>query len=222
MKIISGEGQTAYEHTSEEVRDLIVSAVALSFAFTLTVFGGDRTFSFVLQPSFLKYFLITGVVVGLSLVAKEMAQKGTSRALESYATYEIWPPGIVIAILSSFLGVVFAAVGGIVISSEYTERAGRWQINLSPQQMGIIASIGPLVNLTVGMGLVMLSPLVPMFGLERNIFLIGGEINALLALFAMVPFGPVDGKKVLRWNTVIWLFIVAMSLAVFALTRGWL
>lgn len=216
-----GDGQGAYEHSTDELRDLIVSTVALGFAFTLAIFGGPDKFAFVLEPAFIQYFVFTTFIVGLSLVAKEMAQKGTSRALESHATYHMWSPGIIISVLSSFLGVVFAAVGGMRIASEYTERAGRWQINLSPKQMGIIASIGPLMSLGLGMSMLMLSPLVPAV-LGENLFIIGAEINALLALFSMVPFGPIDGSKVLRWNSVIWLFIAAMSLAVFALSRGWI
>lgn len=221
MKIL-GEGTGAYEHSHEELRDLILSIVALGFAFTLALFGGSNTFSYVLDPGFIPNFLLVTVIVGLSIVAKEMAQKGTSRALESHATYHIWSPGVIIAILSSFLGIVFAAVGGMKLASEYTERAGRWQINLSPKQMGIISSIGPLMSLSIAMSLLMLSPLSPTFGLERNLFFLSAEINALIALFSMVPFGPVDGNKVLRWSITIWLFIAVMSLAVFALSRGWI
>lgn len=221
MKLL-GDGEGAYEHNPEELRDLIVSTIALGFAFTLAIFGGSDKFSYVLEPRFISAFLLTTVIVGLSLVAKEMSQKGTARALESHATYEMWSPGIIISILSSFLGIVFAAVGGMRLASEYTERAGRWQINLSPKQMGIIASIGPLMSLSIGMSLLMLSPVLPTFGLERNIYFIGAEINALIALFSMVPFGPVDGNKVLRWNITIWLFIAGMSLAVFALSQGWI
>jgi len=217
-----GKGTGAYEHSPDELRELIISTVALGFAFTLAIFGGNNKFTYVLEPTFIQHFIFTTVLVGLSLVAKEMAQKGTSRALESHATYRMWSPGIIVSVLSSFLGIVFAAVGGMQISSENTERAGRWQINLSPKQMGIIASIGPLMSLAIGMSLLMLSPIVPSFGLERNLFVIGAEINAVLALFSMVPFGPVDGDKVLRWNVTIWLFIGAMSLAVFALSRGWI
>jgi len=42
-------------------------------------------------------------------------------------------------------------------------------------------------------------------------FSIGVAINAWLALFNMLPIGPLDGSKVLSWNPIVWVGIVAVS-----------
>jgi Zn-dependent protease len=83
--------------------------------------------------------------------------------------------------------VVFAAPGAVYISGGGSKR-----------ESGLISLAGPLTN--IGIALVAL----PFFILD-----IGGIgwiaswvflINSFLALFNMLPFGPLDGKKVFRWN----------------------
>ena len=36
------------------------------------------------------------------------------------------------------------------------------------------------------------------------IFGLGYQINFILAGFNLIPFGPLDGKKVMEWNPIIW------------------
>jgi len=221
MKILEEGARDTYAHSTDELRDLIVSILVLGFVFTLALFSGGNPIRYVLDPSFLPHFLIATALAGVSLLAKELAQKATTRALEAHATYELWSPGIVISLLSSLLGVAFTAVSGVTIASESTERYGRWQVNLSVQQLGIIGAIGPLMCLSLGMAFLMLRTLSPMV-LGESLFVVAAEINAYLALFSMVPLRPVDGAKVLRWNMAIWAFTVLMCLAVMGLVHGWI
>ena len=46
-------------------------------------------------------------------------------------------------------------------------------------------------------------------------------MNALLGTFNLIPLGPLDGVKVIRWNGVVWavLFIVAVFLMVLIIPR---
>lgn len=219
MKILSTEDSPSI-HTSEEVRDIIISAVVLGVAFTIAFLGGPERFLFILQPSFILYFIPTTLLALLSIVAKEVSQKNAARALESHAFYDIWTPGIILSILSSFLGFVIAAVGGIKVATEYTERYGRWTINLTPKQMGIIATLGPIVYMGISLGFVMLSPLSPTIASGKNVFLLAANMNITLALFSMIPIDPLDGEKILRWNFLIWFFLILMGFAVVGMIRG--
>ena len=41
----------------------------------------------------------------------------------------------------------------------------------------------------------------------------GAFINALIAAFNMIPFGPLDGRKVLAWDKTIYITVVAIAVA---------
>ena len=218
MKILKTREDTD-TFTTEEIRDIIISSVVLGFSFTLAFFGGSERFSFLFRPGFIAYFIPTTALVLVSLSAKHVSQKNAGRAMESHVFYRLWTPGIILAILSSLLGFVIAAVGGIKVGTEYAERHGRWRINLTPKQMGILATLGPLVYISIALGFLMLSPLSPMIG-GQNLFITSSEINITLALFSMIPLRPLDGEKIARWNMVIWAFLLLMSFAVLGMLKG--
>ncbi|MCJ7429454.1 MAG: hypothetical protein MUP66_03625 [Candidatus Nanohaloarchaeota archaeon QJJ-5] len=221
MKFITDTGSSVYDHSIDEVQDIIISSLALSIAFTVALFGGSDPIGFIMSAGFLSHFILVVPLVVSAIVAKEMAQKGTARAFESHARYEMWSPGIVISVLSSFLGVVVAAVSGVKIMTEYAERYARWRIELNPKHMGIVASIGPLMSISLAMGCLMLSPLSPMV-LGENVLSLAAEINAYIVLFSLVPASPLDGDKILRWSVGLWVFMIAMGLAVLGLIAGWI
>ena len=58
-----------------------------------------------------------------------------------YAEYELWPTGLIIALVSSFFGFIFAAPGAVVIYSNGMEK----------KTNGIISIAGPIVNIILGL-----------------------------------------------------------------------
>jgi Zn-dependent protease len=50
-------------------------------------------------------------------------------------------------------------------------------------------------------------------GLLRTVFIMGLTINALLAVFNLIPFAMFDGKKVYRWNRTVYYVTLGFSLA---------
>jgi Zn-dependent protease len=40
-------------------------------------------------------------------------------------------------------------------------------------------------------------------------------INGWLAIFNLIPFGPLDGMKVMQWNRKVWLAALALAIAGF-------
>ena len=36
-------------------------------------------------------------------------------------------------------------------------------------------------------------------------------INTFLALFNLLPFGPLDGTKIIRWNATVWIILLIFS-----------
>lgn len=79
----------------------------------------------------------------------------------------------------------------------------------APKNMGKIAIAGPIVNLIqaiifVIIAVVLFSPV----DIEFSIFIIAAYLNAFLGIFNLIPLGPLDGRKVIRWNKMYYLITV--------------
>ena len=91
---------------------------------------------------------------------------------------------------------------------------------LTKEKAGKTALAGPLTNLILStMCIIVLTSTRNTF-LQINSFF-GAWINAIIALFNLIPFGIMDGFKVFQWNKLIWTtaFIASLSLAIFTFPR---
>jgi Zn-dependent protease len=109
---------------------------------------------------------------------------------------------------------VFAAPGATLINT-----AGR---EMTKKENGIISLAGPLMNLILTVPfLLCLVAGVLLGGTSINIFtpsgilfylgVAGFRVNSMLAFFNMLPVGPLDGKKILRWNAVAFTTLITIS-----------
>ena len=133
-----------------------------------------------------------------------------------WSEFRMYPSGLILSLfLAMFTGFVFAAPGAVM-----------FQGGSRSYETGKIAAAGPSANIAVA---AITLPLSNIF-FETNIGSINiGEvtificfINSLLATFNLLPFGPLDGTKILRWNGIIWAVLLVISITLLALnfTRG--
>lgn len=219
MKFLDSRDTAFLSYNWEEFKHMAISSIFLGFAFPAAFSTVSGTFGFLLSGSFWPMLVFFSLAAFLSLWLKTSIQKWTARMMESYLDYEYWGPGLVIAFLASFLGVPFGAVGGVKISTEYAERFGRWRINLRPQQMGIISSVGILLFVAIGMVFYLLAGTGAIYG-SRNLFLQVAQLNGFIALFSMVPTDFLDGTKVMRWNWAVWSVLLLLVVVVLLLFMG--
>ncbi len=128
----------------------------------------------------------------------------------------MYPLGLLLSLfLGMFTGYVFAAPGAVMFRGE-----------TRPFETGRIAAAGPLANVVTAAVTYPLS--VWFFDVSFAGFSLGGIIvfvcfvNAFLATFNLIPFGPLDGRKVFQWNEIAWflLFTSAILLVVLNFFRG--
>ena len=190
---------------SKELKDLIISALVLALAFGIALSGGYRAFS---EPRLLLLvFLMSIIAVSLGFVLHELGHRFVARRLGCYAEYRMWTTGLMLAVIVSFFGFVFAAPGAVVIYP----RSDTWgRATLTKRMAGLISITGPVMNLSLALVFILLNTVYPML-----LFSLGARINTWLAVFNLIPFGPLDGARIFRWHKGVWVAIVVVGVGLF-------
>ncbi|MDR3063281.1 MAG: site-2 protease family protein [Methanobrevibacter sp.] len=191
-----------FKFTKYEVRDLIISFLVISFGFAILY--SNRNFSA------LEFFLpIAMVGVGTGFILHEIAHKLSSMHYGYWAEYKLWTSGLIIALVSSLFGFIFAAPGAVYTYGTYIDE----------KQNGIISLSGPVTNIILAIIFLILSIIVYISYVPGDIinqilfltFSLGFSINSYLATFNLIPIWNLDGSKVLRWNGLVWVTAIAIS-----------
>lgn len=188
-------GYKQYQFTLAEVRDLLISVAVLGLVFSFGRF------------SILSY-LMSIAVVGPALILHELAHKFMAQKYDLAAAYVLWPTGVAAALIISLVTggqFIFAALGAVMIAPVYHTRLGYRFVGLTSNQMGKIAIAGPMTNIILAIISYILLPMNPVF------FGTSAFINTIIALFNCLPFPPLDGAKIFRWNISVWLGILCSA-----------
>jgi len=175
-----------------EIQHLAKSWVAISLAFAILLSNGD-----VFSSQFSLMLVVAGFTVGLGFLLHEIGHKYMAQKYGCYAEFRAFNFMLVLAVLMSFLGFVFAAPGAVMIG-------GR----VNRERNGKISLAGPVVNII----LALLFLVVALIGVFPLLTKYGIMINAWLAAFNMIPFGNFDGVKILRWSKPAYFVTLGVSL----------
>lgn len=201
------------QFSTDELKQLTVSLVVLSFAFSLVlykkeIFSGGGFFGNY-SPEF---FINSLIVVGLAFILhEELGHKLVAQRFGYWAEYRTWTTGLILALLLAVLtrgGFVFAAPGAVMISSHTMLQ------HINKEKMGKIAVAGAVVNIILALVFIGLSLI-----FTSELFALGAQVNVWLALFNMIPIGMLDGAKVLRWDKRIWAGVLGVAILLL-LTSG--
>ena len=183
---------------ARERNDLIVSWLTLSVAFALVISD-----NFLNLMSLAEALPIALVAVGTGFVAHEMAHRQVARRYGFHAEYRAWLGGLAFAVLLAFVSggkFIFAAPGATYI----------FAADISAKQNGKISIAGPATNLAIGIALLLIG-LFMAEGFVLTVLLNAAFINFWFAFFNLLPFGPLDGTKVIAWNSGVWLVTIAIA-----------
>ena len=184
-----------------EVKDFLIAILVLFSGYVISIYIDSR---FPLS-SLPLVMLVSLFSIVLAFSAHEGAHRFISIRLGAIAFFKKWNTGLLLIIISSLLGSLFATAGAVQFTG-ITDKS----------KIGKSALAGPATNLIIGTsvyGAYMLAGFssVSLFGFFMiNIY----RINLWLGLFNMIPIPPIDGSKVFGWNIKIFLivFIVAIGL----------
>jgi Zn-dependent protease len=182
--------------SARETRDLVVAWLALGIAFTLfllvTASGGVSPVGLVDvvgAGQFVDLLVLSLLTAGVGFLLHELAHKVVAIRFGQAAEFRADYTMLGLALAAALVGFLFAAPGAVYHTGRITKR----------ENAGI-ALAGPLTNIVLA-GLFL-----PVFLFADGGFLyragqLGVTLNAVLAGFNMIPFGPLDGRKVLNWST---------------------
>ncbi len=191
-----------------EIIHLLISMTVLTLAFSFA-FVPIRSPSWTVSR-FLSILPMSFLAIVTAFVCHELAHKYIGQKYGYWSEFRMFPQGLLLAfVFGVFFGVVFAAPGAVQIYG-YPEK----------KQYGHISVAGPATNIIISLVFLSISFL-PLGVISSAAYFIG-YINIFLALFNLLPFGPLDGRKVMSWRLDIWLilFILCIALFIFFLTTG--
>lgn len=186
-----------------ELGDLVIAWVALGIAFSVFIMAviGRSVFpdpvGAIATRLFIEIFITSMLTAGIGFLLHELAHKIVAVRFGQIAAFKADFGMLALAIGAAFAGFLFAAPGAVY-------HRGR----ITPRENGLVSIAGPVTNLgLVGVFL----GLVPFGGIIGDIGALGVTINAFLAAFNMLPFGPLDGKKVLSWSRIAFVVVFVIS-----------
>ena len=189
-----------FRFTGKEIRDLIISFIVIALGFTILYSNGDYSHVTLIFP-------VVMIGVGAGFIFHELGHKFVAMHYGYYAEYELWPTGLLIALVSSFFGFIFAAPGAVVIYSNGMEK----------KTNGLISIAGPIVNIILGLIFFLIWGSLGDFiytetgAIVYLICVLGTRINFFLAAFNLLPIPPLDGSKVMSWSVPVWLITFAIA-----------
>ena len=178
-----------------ELQDITIAVAVLTAAFTI-IFCDRPVFSNDFATNLLWWILVSFVMVVLSFMLHEFGHKFTAQRYGAWSEFRKYPMGLVLCLVMSFVGFLFAAPGAVYI---------RGYIN--DEMNGKISAAGPLVNIVISAITLGLGFIVPS-NLSAYIFFTIAYLNAFLALFNMIPIMPLDGAKIVKWNVPIYVTMI--------------
>ncbi|UCE74959.1 MAG: hypothetical protein JSV56_04445, partial [Methanomassiliicoccales archaeon] len=166
--------QGGLQFSEEEKKHLLLAVGALTFAFTLLFLGSGLPIYTIVGLSF--------VAVCTGFLLHEIGHKIVAQRYGCWAEFRAWPQGLLLAVVSAFIGFLFAAPGAVHVRG-----------HPSKEENGKVSAAGPLMNIAVASFLLPVLFFFP--GIIVEIWTLIWMIcylNVFIGGFNMIPFPPLD------------------------------
>lgn len=189
-----------------ELGHLIIAIGVLTIAFSFTFSKNNLLFFSLGSPvdiaSYFYFMPIAFLGIVTAFFIHELAHKFMAQKYGLWSEFRMYPRGLLVSVIIAFFtGLVFAAPGAVMFRG-----------NARPFETGRIAASGPLANISIAVVTYLLYHFlfntISFWGTLIGFICL---VNLLLATFNLLPFGPLDGKKVVLWNEIVWFALFSVS-----------
>lgn len=210
----TGEVEEYWRHVGWEVprarRNILNSEITHLIVGTLLVVLVG--FSLIRYNLGLPLWILAAFVSGFaaSFLLHELGHRSYARSYGLYARFRLDTFGALLTLISAIPLMPFKIIapGAVVVSGI-----------ISIEVLGMAALIGPVINLILSAILNVAAfivgqlpgPAVQSYLLQYLFYRLGA-LNAFIAFFNLIPFGALDGRKVLAWSPAKWAIAFATSL----------
>ena len=182
-----------------ELRDIAIAVAVLTASFTIIFSRRWRLFSDDVLTNALWWVLVSFIMVMSSFILHELAHKFTAQKFGAWSEFRMYPAGLVLCLIMSVVGFLFAAPGAVYIRGYITD-----------EMNGKISAAGPAVNIVISAIALVLWLLIPN-GLAASLFFLLGYMNAFLAIFNLLPIPPLDGSKIFKLEPAIYILMIVLA-----------
>ncbi|MDR2846585.1 MAG: Zn-dependent protease [Candidatus Methanoplasma sp.] len=192
------KGKISFSRT--EIWHIAIALLVLALAFTLILYRAGNVLYLDTVTNILALLAISSVLVFCSFILHEFGHKFVAQRFNAWSEFRIFPQGLVIALVFSLMGFLFAAPGAVYIKGQ-----------IDKVMNGKISLAGPGVNFVISAIALVACFLVEPGGITYFIIASLAYLNAFLGLFNMIPVLPFDGSKIVAWDIRIYLMAAAVG-----------
>ena len=200
-----------WHFSKTEINHLTLATLAFTMALAFMFSGG--ILGALSDPSaFLAYGVLALITFTPGFLIHEIAHKIQARKYGCWAEFRASPSGLRFGVLlAAIIGIVFMAPGAVMVAG-----------NTTREQFGKVALAGPVSNVVLWcIGLASAVAFGGGGGIVDDVIYYWMWANGILGALNMLPFGPLDGKKIKTWSDVVfWLWLtITFSMVWFNLNQ---
>ena len=200
-----------WHFSKTEINHLTLATLAFTLALAFMFSGG--ILGALSDPSaFLVYGVLALITFTPGFLIHEIAHKIQARKYGCWAEFRASPSGLRFGVLlAAIIGIVLMAPGAVMVAG-----------NTTREQFGKVALAGPVSNVVLWcIGLASAVAFGGGGGIVDDVIYYWMWANGILGALNMLPFGPLDGKKIKTWSDVVfWLWLtITFSMVWFNLNQ---
>jgi len=188
--------------SSTEIIHILVGTVLVSLVIGSFFFDPLNLFADIaMNQDQIFLFILVSFLAAPAFILHELAHKFVAQKYGFWGEFRLIPFGVLLTIISIVSPFKLVGPGAVMIAGA----------NITREKNGRISLAGPITNfILIGVCLLFV-PLLPFEIAGQPFLVILAQLNAIIAVFNLLPVSLLDGKKIFNWNKTAWVVSIALS-----------